>query len=128
MTQLLEEQRVHLSNFQRFEQESNGDLPMWLDSLRRAGMNRFEQVGFPGPRDENWRHTQLSPLVKTRFELASGDVTDEAVEAVREYSFGAEAVSELVFINGQYNAGLSKTGKLPRGVVVKSLAEAFEND
>src|SRR5439155_26311437 len=72
MTPLLEEQRIHLSNFRRFEKESNGDLPMWLDSLRHAGMYRFEQVGFPSPRDEYWRPTQLAPLVKTRFELASG--------------------------------------------------------
>src|SRR5207249_8626340 len=47
---------------------------------------------------------------------------------VRDFSFGSDSVSELVFVNGQYNAGLSKPGKLPRGVVVKSLAEALETE
>jgi len=129
MTQLLEEKRIHLSNFQRFEKESNGDLPSWLDALRRSGMARFEQVGFPDTaNDEHWRHTQLGPLLKTKFELATGEVSDAAIEKVREYSFGADAISELVFVNGQFNADLSKSAKLPRGVVVKSMAEALEND
>ena len=37
MTQLLEEKRIHLSNFRLFEKESNGDANVpWLDELRKA--------------------------------------------------------------------------------------------
>src|SRR5688500_8132308 len=130
MTQLLEEKSVHLSNFQRFERETNGDAPVlpWLDELRKAGMARFDLVGFPSPKDEHWRHTQLAPIVRTKFELAGNTVNDAALDAVKDFGFGAEAVSELVFINGHYNAQLSKLGKLPRGVVVNSLAKAIETD
>src|SRR5439155_24239767 len=60
--------------------------------------------------------------------LANGDVSDEAAEKVHEYSFGRDAIIELVFVNGQYNEKLSKLGKLPRGVVTKSLAEALETE
>ena len=130
MTQLMEEKNVHLSNFRRFEKEANGDgasMP-WLDELRRAGMARFDLVGFPSPKDENWRHTQLAPIVKTKFELAGSVVDDRVLEAAKDFAFGREAVSELVFVNGHYNAQLSKLGKLPRGVVVKSLAAALESE
>jgi Fe-S cluster assembly protein SufD len=128
MTQLLEEQRIHLSNFERFERESNGDSLPWVDVLRKRGMARFGQVGFPAAKDEQWRHTQLAPIVRTKFELADGDVSDTAIEHAREFSFGPDAVTELVFVNGQYNADLSKLGKLPRGVIAKSIAEALEAD
>jgi hypothetical protein len=114
MTQLLEEKRMHLSNFERFEKESNGDLPSWVDALRRNGLARFEQVGFPDAlHDENWRHTQLAPLLRHRFELANGEVGDQAVEKIHEYTFGADAVAELVFVNGQYNGNLSTSGQAP---------------
>ena len=66
MTQLMEEKNVHLTNFERFEREANGDgatMP-WLDELRKAGMARFDLVGFPSPKDEHWRHTQLAPIVR----------------------------------------------------------------
>ena len=131
MTQLLEEKNVHLSNFERFEKEANGGgvavLP-WLDELRKAGMARFDRVGFPSPKDENWRHTQLAPIVRTKFELAGNVVNDAVLDAIKDFGFGGEAVSELVFVNGHYNAQLSKLGKLPRGVIVNSLAKALETE
>jgi len=129
MTQLMEKD-VHLTNFRRFEKEANGDgatMP-WLDELRKAGMARFDLVGFPSQKDEHWRHTQLAPIVRTKFELAANVINDAALDAVKDFGFGAEAVSELVFVNGHYNAQLSKLGKLPRGVVVNSLAKALESD
>jgi Fe-S cluster assembly protein SufD len=129
MPQLMEEKETHLSNFKRFEkQTSENGAPPWLEELRKRGMSRFDLVGFPSPTDEHWRHTNLRPIIQTRFALAGTDVLDSAIEAAREYGFGAEAVTELIFINGHYNPQLSKLGKLPRGVVVKSLAAALETD
>ncbi|MEA2709161.1 MAG: Fe-S cluster assembly protein SufD [Phycisphaerales bacterium] len=130
MTQLMEEKNVHLSNFHRFEKEANGDgatMP-WLDELRKAGMARFDLVGFPAAKDENWRHTQLAPIVRTKFALAENDVNDAVLDAIKDFGFDREAISELVFVNGHYNAQLSKLGKLPRGVVVNSLAKALETE
>src|SRR5687767_14300040 len=129
MTQLAEEQRVHLSNFERFEKQGNGEAAMpWLDDIRKAGMSQFELVGYPSPRDEHWRHTQLGPIVRSKFDLATGDLTDAAADAARDFGFGKEAITELVFVNGQFNPQLSSIGKLPRGVVAASLAAAMESN
>jgi len=66
MTQLAEEQNVHLSNFTRLEERyapgnGNGSRPAWLDGMRRGAIARFQQVGFPAGRDEHWRHTSFTP-------------------------------------------------------------------
>src|SRR5439155_17752031 len=45
-----------------------------------------------------------------------------------DYTFGKEAASEIVFVNGRYVAQLSKLGKLPRAVRVGRLAIALEED
>jgi Fe-S cluster assembly protein SufD len=50
------------------------------------------------------------------------------LERVNAYTFGDEAIAELVFINGHFAANLSKLGKLPRGVIVKSLHDAITQD
>src|SRR5829696_4945410 len=126
MTQLAEEKGVHLSNFEQFEREANA-LP-WLDDLRKAGMAQFDAAGFPGGDDENWRFTNIAPIVKTKFTLAPAEVNDAAARRAEEYGFGNEAVSELVFVNGHFNPKLSRLGKLPRGVIAKSLLEAFTTD
>src|SRR5690349_7477978 len=99
MTQLMEEKRTHLSNFERFEKESNGDAP-WLDELRKAGMARFGLVGFPDDQDENWRFTNLKPITGTKFTLAANEITDAVVDRATEYGFGADAITELIFVNG----------------------------
>ena len=38
-----------------------------LQRLRKAAIARFAELGFPGPRDEEWRFTPLAPLVQTPF-------------------------------------------------------------
>lgn len=127
MTQLAQEKGVHVRNFAALKNQA-GDVPGWLDARRKAGIARFDLVGFPSRNDEEWRHTQLDPIVKTKFALADEDAGAAAASAHDEYTFGRDAVSEIVFVNGRFNAELSKLGKLPRGVRVSSLASALEDD
>src|SRR5438105_2529984 len=128
MTQLAEEKRAHVTNFAALEKATAGDVLPWLNERRKAGIARFDLVGFPNPKDEDWRHTQLGPIVKTKFALASHDAAGRAPQLHREFTFDRDAISEIVFINGRYNAQLSKLGKLPRGVKVGSLALALEDN
>jgi Fe-S cluster assembly protein SufD len=125
MTQVADK-RMTTSTWFR-ELPSGGDS--WLDALRKAGAERFEAVGFPHSKDEEWRFTQLGPLTKTKFVAAHADERMPAVrEAVEQFTFGNDAAAELVFVNGRYAPQLSRPGKLPRGVRVLSLAEAADSD
>lgn len=100
------------------------DAPTWLASLRKRAADRFQAVGFPNKKLEDWRFTDVSPIAKTTFLAGEGGIRDTSI--VKEFSFGDEAVAELVFINGHYSAQLSKLGKLPRGVKFGSLKQALE--
>jgi Fe-S cluster assembly protein SufD len=125
MTQLATDPNLHQANFTRFEREVESESQPWLDELRKSAMARFNLVGFPGRRDEEWRFTHVDPIAKARFSLATLPRDAGSIEAATTFSFGHDAVSELVFINGHYTPQLSKLGKLPRGVTVQSLAEAI---
>src|SRR4051812_3904655 len=122
MTQLAEQKGVHVRNFARLEKETAGEVLPWLDQRRREGIARFELVGFPAANDEDWRHTQLGPIVKTKFALAGHDGALRAADIHREFTFGPDAITEIVFVNGRYHAQLSKLGRLARGVRVGSLS------
>src|SRR5689334_22117797 len=127
MTQIADEREVHQSNFSLLREQQNGDagMPQWLEELRRAGMRRFEEAGFPTTRDEEWRFTNVAPIAKTPWRLAEVPREGKRVEAATQFSFGAEAAAELVFINGHYSAQLSKLGRLPRGVTIHSLSQSL---
>lgn len=42
----------------------NAGEPQWLRDLRRRGLNRFAELGFPSRKSENWRYFDLQPLAR----------------------------------------------------------------
>ena len=95
----------------------------WLDALRRAGADRFASVGFPKTTDEEWRLTNVAPIAKTKFAAPSPTPSDEALELVRQGSFGADAQLELVFVNGRHVPALSHANRRSLGVSVGTIQQ-----
>jgi Fe-S cluster assembly protein SufD len=98
----------------------------WLDEIRRAGIAHFNQVGFPNPKEESWRFTNLAPIKNTEFKLGHGTITPGARAAASRASFGKEALVELVFVNGHFARELSKLANLPKNAQAISLADAID--
>src|SRR4051794_20490645 len=135
MSQVMDQPRSnHVLNFSLLREQVNGASPSWLDELRRASMGRFESVGFPSSTDEEWRFTNIQPIVKTAFELASptgqsaGQDASAAAPSVREFPFPAAPRIELVSATATISLDLPRLTDLPRGVKIGSLADAIAND
>lgn len=103
----------------------NDALPAWLGELRKAGIARFAEVGFPGTKDEEWRFTPVAPIARTPFAPAKPPVVPVAREALDPYLFGHPEWSTLVFVNGRYAPELSTRPELPGGAEVLTLSEAM---
>ena len=80
----------------------------WLDLVRSSAMDRFEQLGFPTVRDEEWKYTNLASLAKESFIPA----TDQgAVVDANGFAYPETANAHLVVVNGFLREDLSvKTG------------------
>ena len=61
----------YLRDFTGTDGGSDAPGPVWLRALRSAAAERFAAVGFPTRRNEEWRFTNVSPIVETPFALAS---------------------------------------------------------
>ncbi|MFZ0826259.1 MAG: Fe-S cluster assembly protein SufD [Verrucomicrobiia bacterium] len=115
-----------LENFNRFESPLQ---PSWLLPLRKAGIARFLDLGFPTLQDEDWRFTNLAPLAKLPLHPAGVPATDAAAKAALEkHLFTHLPGPRLVFINGQYSPALSSVQGLPDGVRVSNLTAALVAD
>jgi Fe-S cluster assembly protein SufD len=97
----------------------------WIEDLRQSANTRFRASGMPRLDTEEWRWTQLQPVLETTFGPASGQVTPAAGAAARDAGFRDQAQVELVFVNGSFAPELSQLGELPRGVTVGPLAAAL---
>ena len=88
-----------------------------LPEVDAAGRARFAELGFPTPRDEDWRFTPIKPITELNFKAASADTAATLGGCV----FTAIDGPQLVFVNGHYSEALSQVGELPAGVEVRPL-------
>ena len=102
-------------------------VPGWLEALRKAGIERFAAVGFPGLKDEDWRFTPVAPIARTPFAPARPPAAPVERAALEPFLFGHPEWATLVFVNGRYAPELSTRPALPGGAEVLSLAEAVES-
>lgn len=67
-----------------------------VTTLREEAAERFAQLGWPTPRIEEWRYTNLAPVQKVAWRA------DDGVSAVESpASLAAQAAQEFVFVNGR---------------------------
>ncbi|SFP60728.1 Iron-regulated ABC transporter permease protein SufD [Nitrosomonas cryotolerans] len=83
---------------------STGPLP-WLNQLRSQAIDRVGMLRMPTTRDEEWRFTDISPLIKLPFQPAQ--ITSQLQSADIESFYLEEATTRLVFIDGHYAPELS---------------------
>jgi len=104
----------------------------WLDALRREARTRFEEVGVPGLRDEDWKYTDIAPAFRELpGPVPAGEVVfdSSAVAAVVGALPGlGERGLAIVFVDGHFDARLSRLDAGVRGVSISSLRELLGRD
>ncbi|HET7308031.1 MAG TPA: Fe-S cluster assembly protein SufD [Gammaproteobacteria bacterium] len=95
-----------------------------LGELRRGALARFAEHGFPGTRVEEWKYTNLRPLERREFELAQ-ELPPNLPEAAG-LPLADAGLPTVVFVNGQFAAGLSRLDNLPEGIQVRSIAALLD--
>jgi Fe-S cluster assembly protein SufD len=85
-----------------------------------VALARFQELGFPSIRDENWKYSSTKKLSRVDFmHRAEGAVAQPA-------RFGEQAsTARLVFVDGHFRPSASSLGSLPDGVTVEPLSEAL---
>ncbi len=93
-----------------------------LRRLRESAIERFNDLGFPTTKSEEWRYTPLAALLAIPFEPAARNGI--AVEDLRPVAASLGGV-RLVFVNGHFESSLSSLDGLPKGALLENLSSAF---
>ena len=126
-SQIVKQQEgAYQTAFQLLQQRSVSGSPNWMARLRESAMDRFEQLGFPSVKEEEWKYTNVAPISRLDVEPFIGRYgigKTLATAAVASLLYPETETSRLVFHNGilvqSYVSGL------PSGVVAIDLAEAI---
>jgi Fe-S cluster assembly protein SufD len=134
MTQLTQEtdkQAIskYLDKFKRFEDQGAGRQPSWLYPIRKAGLARFAELGFPTTVHEDYRFTNVAPIAELPFdpvfEAPESRLTAKDLERL---AFADLKSSRLVFVDGHFSKELSSILPQKGGVKISSLASALVTD
>ena len=93
-----------------------------LESKRASAVSEFERIGFPTKKNEEWRFTNVTPIVNTDFTVKKTGAKNNLIEKLAEYKFDANIV---VIYNGNYSPELSKITEESNKVFIGSFAEAY---
>jgi Fe-S cluster assembly protein SufD len=128
-----------------FETQAAG--PDWLQDLRRRGIERFESLGYPTTKNEDWHFTSVARIAERAFRHASLESAPAKDDADRRgssrrkgdpanslglkpadlerFGFGQAEWHRLVFINGVFDESLSSFEEIGDSVRIGSLAQAI---
>ncbi|MEP6754138.1 MAG: Fe-S cluster assembly protein SufD [Chthonomonadales bacterium] len=116
---------TEINNLQPYAEAASASLaqagPDWLNLFRKRAWDGFAANGFPTTRHEEWKYTNVRPIVEGTFSSAiSGKCYASQVESL----IGSEGI-RLVFVNGLFDIGASSVAELPNGLTISSLKDVL---
>lgn len=95
----------------------------WMEPTRQEAIEFFDKKGFPQRKDEEWRFTNLNPLLKADYKLfPEEDEIPVSMDDLKKYFVSSIDSYNIVFINGVYNSFLSNTTHQEGDICVLSCA------
>jgi Fe-S cluster assembly protein SufD len=116
---------IYIDRFREFEKSLNGQSGSDFHKLRKDAIAKFNELDFPTLKNEEWKYTNISPILKHDFVHA--EETSVSPQEIAEHLIKGLNENLIVIVNGVYNESLSKLLPQAEGVVVDSLANIIQS-
>ncbi len=118
----------YVSNFETFESKLNGESQSFLHDIRKDAVNKLSELDFPTKKNEEWKYTNISPILKHNFiPSVNAEKVKVNTENVRKNIFHGFECCLMVFVNGMYSEELSIIQSDNSGMIVDSLRNVLRN-
>ncbi len=113
-------------NFAEIEDKIFNEGLTFRNSIAKVAIENYSRLKFPNNKDEEWRFTNISPLLKHNFQFISGN-TDINRNDIKKFLFGESFKYQFVFVNGKFVKELSSNVP-PQKIEVSDIETAIENN
>jgi Fe-S cluster assembly protein SufD len=117
----------YTDQFAAYAANGGGEGPAWLPALRRRAFDRFEALGFPTTRDEDWHFTSVTPIAERTFRTVRSTPTTLTLGDLGRHLID-EDWHRLTFVNGRLEPALSQFSELPADVDLSPLSETLREE
>ncbi len=116
----------YIKLFNRHETELNGSREKPVHALRKDALSHFKRMEFPSTRTEDWKYTDLTPVLNRNFPFQSKQPKIRSSD-IYTYDIPGLAENTLVFINGIFYESLSSIQKSSNGIIISPLQLLLQN-
>ncbi len=95
-------------------------------SLQEKAIEHFFRLGFPTSKNEEWKYTNIAPIVSKDFSFSIPETKISKEEILQKFPFVKDSVL-IVIENGKWNKNISELKNLPAKIEIKNLHEAKDN-
>jgi Fe-S cluster assembly protein SufD len=129
VTEITAQNNSYQAAFVRLQNRAQNG-PAWLQRLRANAMERFEELGFPSVKDEEWKYTNVAVIAKANFAVSDAANATPGSDTKELAGFGSPETSssQLIFVNGKLLTDLSSVSGLPEKVVAMDLSQAIRDE
>tara|TARA_B100000965_G_scaffold160900_1_gene134065 strand:+ start:757 stop:2073 length:1317 start_codon:yes stop_codon:yes gene_type:complete len=96
-----------LSSFLAFELDININSP--LHNIRTDAIKRFEKLGFPNKKLEDWKYTSLNQIISEDYTVFAKQKNVLDFNKVKDYFINNIESYKIVFVDGYFDPFLSQT-------------------
>ena len=115
---------AYANQYRTIEANLPGQSIAWLRNQREQSSKCFKINGFPSPREEEWKYTNVSPIERKLFSpsaQASLKIDDSWLNRYR-----VKGSHYLIFADGHFVPEYSSAEALAEGVIVTNIVGALE--
>jgi len=126
-----EDSRTAVAAVERAYRDTRSADRNWLAPLQEQALAAFARGGFPTPRHEDWKYTNLARLARSGGELlgrAPAPADAERIAALLARLPRRPGDCTLVFANGKFEPGMSELPAADAGIRIATLTGAGDED
>ena len=125
MSSSLELKELFLKQFLSFENTLNGEKEFPFHQIRKDAIKKFSALNFPSIKDEEWKYTNINPLLSKAFKSADS-IPEVDPQFIDKYLFDKKDFITLVFVNGYFSKEFSDVESVPKGLILETISEAIK--
>tara|TARA_B100000767_G_scaffold172521_1_gene161534 strand:- start:6149 stop:7465 length:1317 start_codon:yes stop_codon:yes gene_type:complete len=109
-----------ISSFLAFELDI--DINSDIHNIRTSAIKKFEELGFPNRKLENWKYTSLNRIIKEDYTVFSKKKNVIDFKKVKDYFIDNIESHKLIFVDGFFDPFLSQTSHDGLDICIMSAA------
>ena len=109
-----------ISSFLAFELDIDINSP--IHSIRTNAIKKFEELGFPNRKLENWKYTSLNRIMKEDYTVFSKKKNVIDFKKVQDYFINNIESYKIIFVDGYFDPFLSQTSHDGLDICIMSAA------